>query len=102
MNSSNPQAKIAGEDLAKCIRSYAELVVYQDRRRIQHKNDYLDYINALIYETKNGLPINPDAIVLAPPPSAPTLPPPVVYPTEEENEERPVGTAARAPKVKQR
>lgn len=102
VNSSNPQAKIAGEDLAKCIRSYAELVVYQDRRRIQHKNDYLDYINALIYESKNGLPISPDAIVLTPPPSAPTLPPPVVYPTEEENEERPEGTAARAPKVKRR
>jgi hypothetical protein len=83
VNSPNPQAKIAGEDLAKCIRSYAELVVYQDRRRIQHKNDYLDYISALIYETKNGLPINPDAIVLTPPPSAPPLPPPVVYPTEE-------------------
>ena len=101
VGSSNPEAKIAGEDLAKCIRSYAELIVYQDRRRIPHKNGYLDYINALIYETKNGLPINPDAIVLTPPPSAPTLPPPVVYPTEEESEERREGTAARAPKVKQ-
>jgi SpoVK/Ycf46/Vps4 family AAA+-type ATPase len=40
--------------------------------------------------------------VLTPPPSAPTLPPPVVYPTEEESDERPEGTAARAPKVKQR
>jgi hypothetical protein len=49
VGSSNPEAKIAGEDLAKCIRSYAELIVYQDRRRIPHKNDYLDYINALIY-----------------------------------------------------
>ena len=102
VSSTNPEAKIAGEDLAKCIRSYAELIVYQDRRRITHKNDYLDYINALIYETKNGLPINPDAIVLTPPPSAPTLPPPVVYPTEEESNETPEGTAARAPKVKQR
>ena len=102
VNSSNPEAKIAGEDLARCIRSYAELVVYQDRRRITHKNDYLDYINALIYETKNGLPINPDAIVLTPPPSAPTLPPPVVYPPEEEYEDRSEGTAARVPKIKQR
>jgi len=102
VGSSNPQAKIAGEDLARCIRSYAELVVYQDRRRITHKNDYLDYINALIYETKNGLPINPDVIVLTPPPSAPTLPPPVVYPIEEESEIRPEGTADRAPKVTKR
>jgi SpoVK/Ycf46/Vps4 family AAA+-type ATPase len=101
VGSSNPEAKIVGEDLGKCIRSYAELIVYQDRRRITHKNDYLDYINALIYETKNGLPINPDAIVLTPPPSAPTLPPPVVYPTEEENEERPEGTADRVPKDKE-
>lgn len=102
VGSSNPQAKIAGEDLARCIRSYAELVVYQDRRRITHKNDFLDYINALIYETKNGLPINPDVIVLTPPPSAPTLPPPVIYPTEEESEVRPEGTAARVSKIKQR
>jgi len=102
VGSSNPQAKIAGEDLARCIRSYAELVVYQDRRRITHKNDYLDYINALIYETKNGLPINPDVIVLTPPPSAPTLPPPVVYPIDEESEVRPEGTADRVPKVTKR
>lgn len=102
VGSSNPQAKMAGEDLARCIRSYAELVVYQDRRRITHKNDYLDYINALIYETKNGLPINPDVIVLTPPPSAPTLPPPVIYPTEEESEVRPEGTADRVSKIKQR
>lgn len=102
LSSSNPEAKIVGEDLARCIKSYAELIVYQDRRRITHKNDFLDYINALIYETKNGLPINPDAIVLTPPPSAPTLPPPVVYSTEKEDEDRPEGTAARAPKVKQR
>ena len=102
VSSSNPEAKMAGEDLARCIRSYAELVVYQDRRRITHKNDYLDYINTLIYETKNGLPINPDVIVLTPPPSAPTLPPPVIYPTEEGSEVRPEGTAARVSKIKQR
>jgi len=92
VGSSNPQAKIAGEDLAKCIRAYAELIVYQDRRRITHKNDYLDYINALIYETKNGLPINPDVIVLTPAPSAPTLPPtpidPFIYPIEEEKQRK--------------
>jgi len=97
VGSSDPEAKIAGEDLAKCIRSYAELIVYQDRRRIPHKNDYLDYINALIYETKNGLPINPDAIVLTPRPSAPTLPPPLVYPPEGESGERREGTADRPP-----
>jgi SpoVK/Ycf46/Vps4 family AAA+-type ATPase len=102
VGSPNPQAKMAGEDLARCIRSYAELVVYQDRRRITHKNDYLVYINALIHETKNGLPINPDVIVLTPPPSAPTLPPPVIYPTEEEGEVRSEGTAARGSKIKQR
>jgi len=101
LGSSNPQAKIAGEDLAKCIKGYAELIVYQDRRRIQHKNDYLDNINVLIYETKNGLPINPDVIVLTPPPSAPILPPPPIYPTGG-GENRPEGTAARVSKIMQR
>ena len=97
LSSSKPEAKIVGEDLARCIRSYAELIVYQDRRRITHKNDYLDFINALIYETRNGLPINPDAIVLTPPPSAPTLPPPLFYPPMGRSGEKREGTADRAP-----
>jgi len=99
VSSSNPQAKIAGEDLAKCIRAYAELIVYQDRRRIQHKNNYLEHINVLIYDTQNGLPINPDAIVLTPPPSAPALPQPIVYEPSRERTENTGGTSARGPRV---
>ena len=99
MNSTNPQAKIAGDDFAKCIKAYAELIVYQDRRRIAHKNDFLAYLNALIYETRNGLPTNPEVIVLTPPPSAPVLPPPIEYPPEVAENEKQSGTASRRPKV---
>lgn len=97
-NSTNPRLKIAGDDFAKCIKAYAELVVYQDRRRISHKNDFLTYMNALIYETRNGMPTNPDAIVLTPPPSAPVLPPPIEYPPENLGNENQGGTASRVPR----
>lgn len=101
LKSSNPEANIAGLDLAKCLAAYTELVVYQDRRKIQHKSDFLDFINALIYETKNGLPTNPEAIVLTPPPSAPVLPPSIEYfKADESSNHLPEGTAERGSKVK--
>jgi AAA+ superfamily predicted ATPase len=58
----------------------------------------LAYINALIYETRNGLPTNPEAIVLTPPPSAPVLPPPIEYPPEGAGGENKSGTASRGPR----
>jgi len=102
MNSTNPEVKIAGDDFVKCIKAYAELVVYQDRRRIMHKNDFLAYVNALIYETCNRLPTNPEAIVFTPPPSAPVLPPPIEYPPESAGNEYQGGTASRGPRVDRR
>lgn len=98
LNSTNPQAKIAGDDFEKCIKAYVELIVYQDRRRITRKNDFLAYINALIYETRNGLPTNPEAIMLTPAPSAPVLPPPPEYPPVGAGKEHQGGTATRGPK----
>ena len=99
LNSINPQAKIAGDEFTKCIKAYTELIVYQDRRRIAHRNDFLTYINALIYETRNGIPANPDAIVLTPPPSAPVLPPHIVYEPSRDRNENTRGTSARGPRV---
>jgi len=98
----NPAANIAGAELAKCIKEYTELMVYQDRRKIQHKNNFLDFINVLIYECKNSLPINPEAIVLTPPPSPPVLPP--IIPDEESNhlDRQTEGTAERAPKLQKK
>lgn len=84
VSSAVPEANVAGADFAKCLKAYTELIVYQDRRRIPHKDDFLKFISALIYETENHLPIEPEAIVLTPPPSAPRLPPPIVY-TEDSN-----------------
>lgn len=98
VTSTNPQVKIAGDDFVKCIKAYTELIVYQDRRRITHKDDFLTYINALIYETLNGLPTNPEAIVLTPPPSAPVLPPPIEYSPESAESEKQSGTASRRPR----
>ena len=71
LKSTSPEVNIAGLDLAKCLQAYTELLVYQDRRRIPHKSDFLDFINVLIYEIKNGLPTNPEAIVLTLPPLSP-------------------------------
>jgi hypothetical protein len=44
LRSSESEANIAGLDLVKCLQAYAELIVYQDRRRIRHKNDFLDIL----------------------------------------------------------
>lgn len=81
-----PEANVAGADFAKCLKAYTELIVYQDRRRIPHKDDFLKFITALIYETNNQIPIDLEAIVLTPPPSAPSLPAPIIY-TDESNKE---------------
>jgi len=79
VSSTLPEANVAGADFAKCIKAYTELIVYQDRRRIPHKDDFLKFITVLIYETNNQIPVDPEAIVLTPPPSAPILPAPIVY-----------------------
>jgi SpoVK/Ycf46/Vps4 family AAA+-type ATPase len=55
----------------------------------------------LTYETKNGLPTNPEAIVLTPPPSAPVLPPSIEYfKADEPSDQPPEGTEERSTKVK--
>jgi len=100
--STNPEANIAGAELAKCIKEYTELMVYQDRRKIQHKNNFLDFINVLIYECKNSLAINPEAIVLTPPPSAPILPPIVFNDETDHLDQLTEGTAERAPKLQKK
>lgn len=84
VTSTVPEANVAGADFAKCLKAYTELIVYQDRRRIPHKDDFLKFISALIYETNNQMPIDPEAIVLTPPPAAPRLPAPIIY-TEDSN-----------------
>ncbi len=100
LKSTCPEVNIAGLDLAKCLQAYTELLVYQDRRRIPHKGDFLDFINVLIYETKNGLPTNPEAIVLTPPPSPPILPPSIEYiQADKSRDQPPEGTAERGIKV---
>jgi len=97
VSSTLPEANVAGFDLAKCLQSYTELIVYQDRRRITHKDDFLAFIKALIYETKNGITINPEAIVLTPPPSAPRLPAPIKYENEINNGNCPPETTGDRP-----
>ena len=102
VESTNPAENIAGAELAKCIKAYTELIVYQDRRKIQHKNNFLDFINVLIYECKNSLPINPEAIVLTPPPSAPILPPIIPNDEIDQPDKLTEGTAERAPKLQKK
>lgn len=93
--SATPETRVAGEDLAKSLKEYTELIVYQDRRRISYKNDFLAFIDALIYETKNGIESDPDVIVLPPPPSAPPLPPPTDYNAQRQDSDHPETTKQR-------
>ena len=72
--SNQPDMRIAGEKLIKCVFEYTELIVYQDRRRIDYKTEFIKWIQVFINETRKGLDVNVERLKLTPSPSINSTP----------------------------
>tara|TARA_B100000214_G_scaffold206914_1_gene150065 strand:+ start:3572 stop:4594 length:1023 start_codon:yes stop_codon:yes gene_type:complete len=72
--SDQPDMRIAGEKLIKCVFEYTELIVYQDRRRIDYKTEFIKWIQVFINETRKGLDVNVERLKLTPAPSINSTP----------------------------
>ena len=72
--SEQPDMRIAGEKLIKSVLAYTELIVYQDRRRIDYKVEFIKWIEVFITETRNGLNVNVERLKLTSRPSINSTP----------------------------
>ena len=69
-----PEARMSGLAFSDAIKHFTELLVYEDRRRNDSKNDFLGFIDSFLVSIANGDDYDLDALTLPPPPTTPTLP----------------------------
>jgi len=74
MSGEIPEARMAGFAFSEAIKHYSELLVYEDRRRSDSKNDFLGFIDSFLISIANGHDYDLDALTLPPPPAVPKLP----------------------------
>ena len=69
-----PEARMSGLAFSDAIKHFTELLVYEDRRRNDSKNNFLGFIDSFLVSIANGKDYDLDALTLPPPPAIPTLP----------------------------
>ena len=91
-----PEARMSGLAFSDAIKHFTELLVYEDRRRNDSKNDFLGFIDSFLVSIANGKDYDLDALTLPPPPAIPTLPT-SMFPRSSDRpiSRRPISTSVR-------